>query len=181
MRSLAVTCPRRSLAVTCGSAQPLAVTCGHSSGCKWLQVADFSKIKYRVTCSRRSLAVTRVAARGGLLRSLALGGLLRSLAVTRVAAGSARPLAVTCGHSSGCKWLQVADFSKIKYRVTCSRRSLAVTQVAASGCKWLIFPKSNTAQLACSMITENNIELELVFSLRSPQNFFVLLLFHFHF
>ena len=48
-----------------------------------------------VTCSRRSLAVSR-----------------RSLAVTC----SQRSLAVTCGHSSGCKWLQVADFPKIKYR-----------------------------------------------------------------
>ena len=85
MREIFRNCAWRSLAVTCGHSSGCrlcAATCGHSSGCKWLQVADFSKIKYRVTCSRRSLAVT-------------------------------------CGHSSGCEWLQVADFPKIKYRAAC--------------------------------------------------------------
>ena len=74
-RSLAVTCPRRSLTVTrvaAGSARPLAVTRVAASGCKWL---IFPKSN---------------------TASLALGG-----------------------HSSGCEWLQVADFPKIKYRAAC--------------------------------------------------------------
>ena len=53
-----------------------------------------------------------------------------------------RPLAATCGHSSGCKRLQVAAGDKREcwrpLAATCGHSSgCKWLQVAASGCKWL--------------------------------------------
>jgi len=46
-----------------------------------------------------------------------------------------RPLAATCGHSSGCKRLQMAAGDKRMLAATCGHlRPLAATRVAASGC-----------------------------------------------
>ena len=78
---------------------------------------------------------------------------LRPLAAT---CGHLRPLApaATCGHSIGCKWLQVTLLWKFQIlpvatcpsghlrplAATCGHlRPLAATRVAASGCKWLLF------------------------------------------
>ena len=54
LRPLAATCGHLrplALAAPCGHLRPLAATCGHSSGCKWLQVAAFFKFKYRAFCN----------------------------------------------------------------------------------------------------------------------------------
>ena len=56
----------------------------------------------------------------------------RPLAATRVAAAEKRMLAATCGHSSGCKWLQVAAGDKRMLAATCGHlRPLEWQQVAA--------------------------------------------------
>ena len=86
-------------AAPCGHLRPLEATCGHSSGCKWLQVAAAEKRMLAATCGiLRPIAATRVAASG-----------CKWLPVTRECW---RPLAATCGHSSGCKWL---PFPKSNY------------------------------------------------------------------
>ena len=75
---------------------------------------------------------------GGLLRPLAAtcsGGLLRPLAAT-CSDSVRRPLAATCGHSSGCKWLQVAAAEKRMLAGSGGHwRPLEWLQVAASGCR----------------------------------------------
>ena len=53
-----------------------------------------------------------------------------------------RPLAATCGHSSGCEWLRVAANGRrgwlhLAARPLSVKRPLAATRVAASGCEWL--------------------------------------------
>ena len=139
---------RSALSRLPGECRTFSMGCGGKCGkfSAWRSLA--------VTCPRRSLAVTCGHSSGCRLCAATIGH-LRSLAVTRVAASGCKWLrhllsAVTCGHLRSLEWLRVAASGC----VTCSRRSLAVTRVAASGCKWLIFPKSNTAQLACSMVTE---------------------------
>ena len=76
---------------------------------------------------------SRPLGKSGRLRPLRKSGHLRPLEWLRVAASGCflwdwntsatrrrRPLAVTCGHSSGCEWLQVAAFLKFKYRAECN-------------------------------------------------------------
>ena len=118
--------------------RPLAATCGHSSGCEWLQVAAFYEIE-----------TPRPRVEGGHLRSVAAtrqSGHLRPLAATR----EKRPLAATRVAASGCKWLL---FMRLKHlghaskaatcghlrpldrAATCGHlRPLEWLRVAASGC-----------------------------------------------
>ena len=109
--------------------RPLAATCGHSSGCKWLQIMQIMQmaasdtaleisnltvpVEQPATCGHvRPLAATcghsLGAATCGHLRPLAATcGHLRPLAAT---CGHLRPLALaaTCGHLQPLEWLQVA-------------------------------------------------------------------------
>ena len=108
---------RRPLAATCsgGHLRPLALaaTCGHSIGCKWLQV---------VADKKRMRAATGGHSSGGKWLPM-----------------KNQMLVATCGHSIGCKWLQVAAAEKRLLADTGGHwRPLDwPLQVAASGCKWL--------------------------------------------
>ena len=72
--------------MTCGHLRPLApqrplaATCGHSSGCKWLRVAA----GHCEGPHRWARTIGRTRERHGNSQK--------------------RPLAATCGHSSGCEW-----------------------------------------------------------------------------
>ena len=100
---------------TCGHLlqRSLAVSCGHASGCKWLQVTDLAKC---FTCGHlQSLAITC-----GHLRSLAVTcGHLRSLAAS---CGHLRSLVVTCGLLQPLEWLQVAASGRKWPQVAASDR-----------------------------------------------------------
>ena len=52
-----------------------------------------------------------------------------------------RPLAATCGHSSGCKWLQV---------VADEKRMRAATGGHSIGCKWLQVAAAEKRMLAAT-------------------------------
>ena len=128
-------------AATCGHLRPLALaatyTCGHllwrplaatrlaASGCKWLQVVADEKSMRAATGGHSSgCKWLQVAAD----EKPNAGGRWRPLEWLQVAAENVekfpwedvrRPLAATCGHSSGCTWLQMDAISKIKLRASC--------------------------------------------------------------
>ena len=115
----------------------LAATCGHSIGCKWLQVvADEKRMRAATGGHRRPLEWLQVAA-GDKRMLVATGGQVRPLDWLQVAAADKRMLADTGGHSIGCKWLQVAADEKKMLVATGGQVPLDWLQVAASGCKWL--------------------------------------------
>ena len=91
----------------CGHLRPLAATCGHSSGWKWLQVAAMHLLKRPLEASAHSRPL--MATCGHLRPRVAASG-CRDPLRPAATCGHLWPLAVTCGHchSSGCKWLQVA-------------------------------------------------------------------------
>ena len=88
-------------ATTCVHLRPLATaaTCGHSSGCKWLQVAA-SGCKWlqimQMAASDAALEISNPTSRAT--------GHVRPRAAT---CGHLRPLAATCGHLRPLEWLQV--------------------------------------------------------------------------
>ena len=115
-------------AATCG--RPLAGTCGHSSGCKWLPL--------RKECWRPLAAICGA---GDKRMLAAICGHSSGCKWLQVAASGCKWLQVA---ASGCKWLQVAASGCKWLQVAAgNKRMLAPTCGHSSGCKCLLFPKLN--------------------------------------